>query len=129
MSSDRLPTLYWAGTTLVVGTDATCPKRACPIAFHTDTLSLPADRSESGIHRLALECQHPEHAFMHAIEGFAIDETMQRFVAEHKLAKRQVALGCESAMAQASQIRRLGVRRPVDDSQVLAAATFDGRLQ
>ncbi len=44
------------------------------------------------VDRLALECQHAERAFMHPPQRLALDEPVERFNPERKLADRQPRL-------------------------------------
>ena len=55
------------------------------------------------IDRLALERQHIEGAFLHAAQGLACNEAMQRFQPKRALAQSQRALAAKTAVAQPLQ--------------------------
>ena len=85
-------------------------------------------RSQSRVDRLGLQRQHREHRLVHPPQRFTRGHPVQRFQAERILAQRHRPLVRDVPLAQADQVRRLGVVRPVDDAQVLPAAHLDARL-
>jgi hypothetical protein len=64
---------------------------------------------ETRVDRLALEREHTEHAFVHAVQRSATDEALERFDAECELAQCQRSLGAEAALAQPLDLTRIGV--------------------
>src|SRR5580698_10993567 len=80
------------------------------------------------VDRFRLERQHGEHAFVYAPERLAAGQPVDGFQPEGVLAQCQRALVAEAASTQSAEIVRLGVVRPVDDPEVLAAAHFEAGL-
>src|SRR5690348_17923777 len=85
-------------------------------------------RSQSRVHRLRFQGKHGEDGLMYTPERLAAHEALQRLDAQGELTDGEAALGVQPTLAQAIQIRRLGVVGAVDDAQVLAAAALDGGL-
>src|SRR5262245_15174084 len=92
------------------------------------TASHPRAASQSRIHRLTLERQHAEHALVHSPQRFLSDESLEGFDPQRELAQGQRTLAAERAVPQPAQIVFGVVVRAIDDSQILAAAALECRL-
>ena len=79
--------------------------------------------SEPRIHRLAFQRQYTEHAFVHAAQRLAPNESLERFDAECELAQRQRPLCGETALPETIQVLRKGVLRTIDDPEIIPPAT------
>lgn len=59
--------------------------------------------SETRVDRLALQCEHGEHALVHPPQRFAAGESLQRLDAQGVLAQRERALRAEVAVRSRSR--------------------------
>ena len=78
-------------------------------------------KSQSRIHRLALQREHAEHTLVDAPQRLVSHEPLQRLDAERELTERERALGVQAALTQPRQVLGKRVLRPVDDAEILAA--------
>src|SRR5215510_13443013 len=80
------------------------------------------------INGLAFQRQDGENRFVNTTQRLALDEALQRLMAEEELADCEGSLLAETATAQSSKVLRRIVFRPVDDAQILWTTALQGRL-
>ena len=83
---------------------------------------------EAGVYGFAFEGEDGEDAFVDATEGLAGDEAFEGFDPEGEFAHGEGLFAAEMTLAQPFEVFGGGVFGSVDEAQVFAAATFDGRL-
>ena len=81
------------------------------------------------VNGLAFQRQDGENHFVDATQRLALDETLQRLMAEEELADCERSLLAETATAQASKMLRRIVLRPAVDAQILRTTALQGRLR
>src|SRR5215468_5179855 len=77
---------------------------------------------------LAFQRQDGENRFVDTTQRLALDEALQRLMAEEELADRDGSLLAETATAQSCKVLRRIVLRPIDDAQILRTAALQRRL-
>src|SRR5438105_3371629 len=84
--------------------------------------------SQSRVHRLALQSEHAEDAFVHTPKRLLRHEPLQRLQPQRELARGQRPLGAHAAGPQPLQVLSRGVLRAIDDPQVLPPAALQRGL-
>ena len=82
-----------------------------------------------GFDRLAFQGENAENALVNPPERFSLHESFEAFDPQRELPKGQRALTGQLPFAQSLEMLWQGVLRAVDDSQTLAPAALDRRLQ
>src|SRR6266511_1944875 len=90
--------------------------------------SVPASPSQARVDRLAFQGEQGKDAFVDAARRLALDEALQGLDTQRKFPRGQRTLVAQTALAQPVEVLRQRVVRTVDDAQVLAAPTLQGRL-
>src|SRR2546426_4108908 len=85
--------------------------------------------SKPRIDGLALQSEDAEHAFVDTPQRLALHEPLEPFDSQRELAQSQRTLSRKTALSEPLQMLGQRILRPVDDSQVLAPATLDRRLE
>src|SRR5262245_26432280 len=80
------------------------------------------------INGLAFQRQDGENRLVDATQWLALDEALQRLMAEEELADCEGSLLAETAAAQASKVLWRIVLGPVDDAQILRTTALQGWL-
>src|SRR6267142_2128729 len=84
--------------------------------------------SQPRIDRLAFQSEDAEDALVHAAKRFVANESLEGFDAKGEFSQGERSLAAGAAIAEARKMLVGGVVRPIDDSQILAAAALHGRL-
>src|SRR5687768_8237677 len=69
-----------------------------------DNVSAATRRSQSWVHRLALQRQHAEHTLVYAAERLVANEAVERLDPQRELPERQRPLCVQAALAQPRQV-------------------------